>query len=39
MELYNNIIDALTRANLDFKLLDRRVVFLLSFLGGARFIS
>ena len=38
MELYNGVIDALTRANLDLKLLGRCVVLLLSFLSGARFI-
>ena len=39
MELYNSIIDTLTCYNLDFNLLSRRIVFLLSFLGGAYFIG
>jgi len=38
MELYNSVTDTLTRANLDPKLLGRRIVLLLSFLSGAYFI-
>ena len=39
MELYNSIIDTLTRYNLDFNLLSHYIVLLFSFLGGDRFIS
>jgi hypothetical protein len=38
-ELYNGVADALTHHNLDPQLLGRRVVLLLSFLSGARFIG
>ena len=39
MELYNGITDILIYTNLDFELLGRRVVLLLSFLNRARFIK
>jgi Helitron helicase-like domain at N-terminus len=39
MELYNGIIDALARTNLDFELLGRCIVLPLSFLSRARFIE